>query len=83
MTRKLRHFASAAEEAAFWDTHDATDYLKDLQDDCATVFVRPEAGIVELSPETWRELTRVARRRRTTPAQLVRRWLKEQLARAK
>lgn len=82
MTRKLPGFANAADEAAFWDTHDATEYLKDLQDDRETVFIRPEAGVIEVTPETWRELARIARRRRTTPARLVRKWLKEQLARA-
>jgi hypothetical protein len=79
MSKKVPEFHSEAAEATFWDKHDATEFLDDLAEDCDTVFVRPEAGVIELSKETWQELARVARRRRTTPTRLLHRWLKEKL----
>jgi hypothetical protein len=79
MSQRLPTPRNDADEAAFWDEHDATDFLADLEPDHDTVFVRPEAGIVELGQDTWREIARVARRRKTTPARLVRRWLHEKL----
>lgn len=60
-----------------------TAFLADLEEDTDTVFVRPEVGIIELSRETWLEIARLARRRRTTPARLVQRWLKQSLLRAR
>jgi len=79
MRKRLPEFHTEADEAAFWDRNDVAGFLAELDEDCDTVFVRPEAGVVELGKETWQELARVARRRRTTPAQLLRRWLREKL----
>ncbi len=83
MSKKLPGFQSVAEEAAFWDTHDVSDYLADLEEDAETVFIRPEAGVIEIGRETWLEIARLARRRRTTPARLVQKWLKQSLLRAR
>lgn len=80
MSKKVPRFRSERQEAEFWDTHDSTDYPEEFEDDPETVFVRPESGVVELSKSTWRDLVRAAKRRRTTPARLVNRWLKEKLA---
>ena len=80
MNRRLPTFRSERHEAKFWDTHDSTEYLDELEDDSQTVFVRPESGLVEVGKETWRQLVREAKRRRTTPAALARRWLKEKLS---
>ncbi|MEW6250644.1 MAG: CopG family antitoxin [Planctomycetota bacterium] len=77
MKRRVPEFRSDAEEAAFWDTHDTTEYA--LVDDPDTIFVRPEAGLVELRGEVWARLVRTARRRRTTPARLLERWIREKL----
>ena len=79
MKRRIPDFQSEAEEARFWEAHDSTDFLGDLEEDAATVFARPEIGIVEVGPATWRRLLAEARRRRTTPQRLVQRWLKEKL----
>lgn len=81
MKRKLPTFRSEKDEAAFWDSHDSTDYVADLEDDVETVFVRPESGLIEVGRDTWSRLVREAKRRRTTPNALVRRWLKEKLSR--
>ncbi len=80
MTKRLPTFRSDRQEARFWDTHDSTDYLDQLEDDLETVFVRPESGLIEIGKETWQQLLREAKRRRTTPAALIRRWLKEKLS---
>jgi hypothetical protein len=80
MSKKVPRFQSEQEEREFWDTHDSTDYLNEFKDDDETIFVRPENGVVELSGTTWRRLLKEAKRRRTTPARLVNRWLQEHLA---
>ncbi len=78
--RRIPNFRTEAAEAKFWDTHDTTDYLADLQEDTETVFLRPEARVIELAPAMWSELLAEAHRRRTTPQRLVQKWLKERLA---
>lgn len=80
MPRKPPKFKSEAEESAFWDSHDSTDIASELTDDVETIFVRPEVGVIEINKETWRQLARIAKRGRTTPARLVRRWLREKLS---
>ncbi len=79
MKTKIPRFKSEAEEAAFWDTHDVTDLLDELEEDTSTVFVRPENGVIELGSAVWRRVVKEAKRRRTTPQRLVQRWLKERL----
>lgn len=79
MTRKLPKFKSEAQEAKFWDSHDSTDYTDELEDDPQTVFIRPEAGMIELRGELWERIVRLAWRRKTTPNRLVERWLREKL----
>jgi len=78
--KRIPKFRSEKEEAKFWDTHDSTDFLSELKEDTETVFVRPEMGLIEVRPETWRRLVKEAKRRRTTPQRLVNRWLEAGLA---
>ncbi len=80
--KTLTKFRSEHDEAKFWDSHDTTEYLDEFEDDVETIFVRPESGVIELSKSTWRELLREAKRRRTTPARLVDRWIRENLKHA-
>lgn len=82
-TKGLPKFRSERDEAVFWETHDSSDYLTELEDDSETVFARPETGVIEVAGATWARLVREAQRRRTTPTALVRRWLKEKLASAR
>ncbi len=82
MSKPMPKFTSEKAEAEFWDAHDSTEFLDELQEDGETIFVRPENGVVELSGATWRALIRLAKRQRTTPARLVDRWLKEKLSEA-
>jgi hypothetical protein len=80
MSKKLPRFHSEREEAEFWSAHDSTEFLDEFEDDAETVFVRPEKGIIEVGKSTWQDLLREAKRRRTTPARLANRWLRERLA---
>ncbi len=82
MKKRLPDFRNDKEEAKFWDTHDSTDFQADFEDDHETVFVRPEIGLIEVRPATWKKLLQEAERRRTTPQRLVQRWLQERLARS-
>ncbi len=79
MKKRLPRFASEREEARFWDTHDAADLLPELEEDLDVVILRPEVGLIEVRPVTWRRLVREAKRCRTTPQRLVQRWLAEKL----
>lgn len=83
MKKKLRIFRTEANEATFWESHKVTEFLGDLEPDVETIFVRPEAGVIELSREVWQGIASLARRRRTTPARLVQKWVREKLPRTK
>jgi len=48
--RQIPQFRSVKDEARFWDTHDSTEFLNELEEDKATVFVRPELGFIEVRP---------------------------------
>jgi len=80
MKRRIPEFGSDAEEAGFRDTHDTTEFTADLEEDNETVFLRPDARVIELGPAIWNQLLAEAHRRRTTPQRLVQKWLKERLA---
>src|SRR5437667_11599775 len=71
MKKRIPALRSEREEARFWDSHDSTEYLGDLQEDRETVFVRPENGLIQLGARTWRLVLAEAKRRKTTPARLV------------
>ncbi|HEY3244837.1 MAG TPA: CopG family antitoxin [Phycisphaerae bacterium] len=81
MKSRIPKFASEQEEARFWDTHQITDYLDEVEEEPQVVFVRPESRIIEVNESAWRRLQREAKRRRTTPTRLIHRWLNERLAR--
>jgi len=77
--KRIPSFRSDAEEARFWDTHDATDYEWEVVTE--PVFVRPPEGVINLGGPLWRKVVRTAKQGRTTPDELVRRWIGERLAR--
>ena len=79
MKKRIPTFRSEKKEARFWDAHDSTDFLSELEEDSGIVFVRPETGLIEVHPETWRRVLQEAKRRRTTPQRLVKRWLEQGL----
>lgn len=77
---KIPAFNSIEEEAEFWDTHDFTDYLDDMEP--VEIEVGPELSGwigVRLDPATRRELARRAEAHGTTPAALAQTWIEERL----
>jgi hypothetical protein len=76
----LPTFASRAEEAAFWDTHDTTDY----EDAFTPVRVRfaqhlSEGITIRLDKETLRQLRERAHATGVGPTTLARMWVLEHL----
>ena len=77
---KIPSFRSIEEEAAFWDAHDLTDYMDDM--DRVTVSTGGELGervTVRLDRADRIRLARHARQKGVGPSTLVRMWLKERL----
>ena len=80
---RIPDFASREEEAAFWDTHDITDYLDEFQVvDRRDVAVEENlsTGItVRLTPDMLYKLRRTAKQRGIGPSTLARMWIVERL----
>ena len=77
---RIPAFDNVEEEAAFWDTHDVTDYLDESKP--ATITVGRElAGrlTVRLGQADREELARRAKAKGVGPSTLARMWLKERL----
>lgn len=77
---RIPAFASVEEEAAFWDTHDVTDYLDESQPARVTVSQElAERLTVRLDRADREELVRRAAAKGLGPSTLARMWLKERL----
>lgn len=77
---RIPAFHTVQEEAAFWDTHELTDFLEDLQPVEVTVGTDlAERITVRLEPADRAELARQARKMGVGPSTLARIWLKERL----
>jgi len=77
---RLPAFTSAEEEAAFWDTHDVTDYLDESAPVQVTVGQELAQRLtVRLDQADRQELARRARAKGVGPSTLARMWLKERL----
>jgi hypothetical protein len=79
---KIPTFNSIKEEAAFWDTHDITDYL----DEMAVVNGRylPDAEeetamTIHMAPALKEQIETVARSYDIPPSSLIRMWLVEKV----
>ncbi len=48
---KTPEFKNLKEERAFWDTHDATDYLDDFEEASNVVFARGKKAVISLRLE--------------------------------
>lgn len=89
--KQIPAFASEAEERAFWDTHDSTDYMDWDQ----AVEVPPEAFrnltrsaprvqvTAEVPQDTWADLHALAARRGVTAQALAGAMLSESIEKAK
>ncbi len=81
---KLPKFNSDQEEAEFWATHDATDFLDETQPiDIQFVDARPPRTRIalHLDPATMGDLQTVARHKGVDSETLIRTWIMEQLRR--
>ena len=72
---------SIEELAAFWDTHDLTQFEDQLEEVSQPIFVRGEPSIVEISlkPSEVRTLRRIAQSEGIEEASLLRQWIVEKL----
>ena len=72
---------SINELAAFWDTHDVTEFSEELVEVSEPVFARrPMRGVtVPLSPEEMKALGEIASSQGVDQAALVRAWVREKL----
>jgi len=79
-TQRIPPFASLEEEAAFWDSHDTTEYEREFK----PVEVRfaknlSEPLTIRLDPDTLRQLREQAHEKGIGPTTLARMWLIERL----
>jgi hypothetical protein len=73
-------FASREDEARFWDAHDVTDFLGELEPVRVQFSSELSDGIlVQLDPDTLRELRRAASTEGIETEMLARRWIVERL----
>lgn len=80
--RRIPSFKTVEEEAAFWDTHDSTEFEDAFEDVTDLVFVKTRStkGVtVRLDGETWAKLAQAAREKGIAPSTLARLWIMERL----
>lgn len=70
---------SISELAAFWQTHDLTDFEDALEEVTEPVFKQSKQLAVQLSPEDAEALHVRANKEHTSEADLISRWVHEQL----
>jgi hypothetical protein len=76
----IPHFTSWEEEAAFWDTHDLSDYWDDFEPVHVRFRKNLSQGItVRLDPDTLTKLRATAHERGIGPTTLARMWILERL----
>lgn len=81
--RRIPTFTNRRDEAAFWDTHDFTEFWDDLTPIRVRFGKRSGRGLtIRLDPMTLRHLRRRARHDGVAPATLARRWIADRLARS-
>jgi hypothetical protein len=80
---RIPDFQSREEEAAFWDTHDFTEFLEETRSVKLRVAKNLSAGLtVRLDRQDREELERRAAEQGIGPSTLVRMWIKERLRQA-
>jgi hypothetical protein len=72
---------SIAELAAFWDTHDVTDFEDELEEVVEPVFVREPVIRVPLEASEGEAIERLAQAKGISREELVRGWVLQKLAR--
>jgi|SRR5579863_1434798 predicted DNA binding CopG/RHH family protein len=77
---RIPDFASREEEAEWWDTHDVTDYLDELQPVKVHMSRTLSEGVqVRFDPETMAALRQRAREQGIGSSSLIRMWVLEKL----
>ncbi|MCR4403700.1 MAG: BrnA antitoxin family protein [Candidatus Acetothermia bacterium] len=80
---KIPELKTRREVREFWDTHDLTDYLEDLEPVTEEIFVRPRSKQKVLSIRIERRLAellkKLAARKGLATSSLVRSWIVERL----
>lgn len=79
--QKLPNTDSIEELAKFWNTHDLTDFERDLEELGEPVFVRKEGTSlrIELQPTEAKHLRRIARSKGVKDSTVARQWIRERL----
>ena len=75
-----KHFKSVAEAAAFWDSHDLTDYLDQTREVKAEVDIRRRVFLMALEPELAKKLVACARKQGVSTETLINVWLTEKVS---
>lgn len=81
--KEIPDFKSVQEEAAFWDTHDITDYLDDLE--LVSGRYRPDPGetktvmTIRVAPSLKEQIEAIARSYDIPVSSLVRMWIVEKI----
>lgn len=77
---RIPQFATREDEAAWWDTHDVTDYLDELKPVGVRFAQNLSEGLtVRLDPQTMQELRQRAKLQGIGPTTLIRMWVMERL----
>ncbi|HEC35162.1 MAG TPA: hypothetical protein ENI39_01350 [Anaerolineae bacterium] len=79
---KLPQFQTLDELVAFWDDHDFTDYIDEMEEVAEEGLPgqrQPTLRVV-LDRRVWERLNQLADRRGTSLDQLARQWLEERIA---
>jgi len=69
--------------AAFWDTHDLTDFDGELEEVGEPVFVRGDAIKVRLESTEAKAIEKMARAKGVSREELIREWVRQKLSRRK
>lgn len=77
--RTLPRTDSIRELAAFWDTHDLTDFEDQLEEVTERVFERPAKFTVELDADDADAVSVLAKSRGVKDSDLIREWVLEKL----
>jgi hypothetical protein len=80
---KLPQFETLDELVGFWETHDLTDYLGEMEAvDFDSLPTEPTILHIPLEAEPLAKLTQIAAEQGIAPTRLVRSWIEERLKEA-
>lgn len=78
-TSRLPQTDSIQELAAFWDTHDLTEFEGELEEVGERVFARESDVTVHLEDSEARTVREMARQRGVPDSELIREWVLERI----